>query len=48
MGKGKQNEFECKECGTKFNDQIHLERHVKFAHQRPKHDGFVQKWYWEN
>lgn len=40
-------EVRCKECGMEFNDILHLERHIKFAH-KPKHDGFVQKWYWNN
>ena len=43
----KDGKFKCKECGMIFNDLDHMERHIKFAH-KSKHDGFVQKWYWEN
>lgn len=40
-------EIKCKECHMIFYDLAHLERHMKYAH-KSKHDGFVQKWYWEN
>ncbi|MDE1863481.1 MAG: hypothetical protein KGI33_11305 [Thaumarchaeota archaeon] len=43
----KQKEFRCKECGMTFDEQVRLERHCKAAHPQ-KHDGFTQKWYWEN
>ncbi|HJU12900.1 MAG TPA: hypothetical protein VJ792_00395 [Candidatus Nitrosotalea sp.] len=46
MGDDKK-EFKCKECGMVFADVMHLERHAKFAH-KSKHDGFVQKWYWDS
>ncbi len=42
-----QQDFKCKECEMRFNDSIRLEVHFKVAH-KPKHDGFKQKWYWEN
>jgi hypothetical protein len=40
-------DFKCKECGMKFGDTGRLERHFKAAHPA-KHDGFRQKWYWDN
>ncbi len=43
----RKRDFNCKERGMRFNDLNRLERHFKVAH-RSKHDGFRQKWYWEN
>lgn len=43
-----QKEFKCKQCGMQFNDFVHLERHLKVHSHKSKHDGFTQKWYWEN
>ena len=40
-------EIQCKECHMKFTDDIRLKRHFMAAHKQ-KHDGFRQKWYWEN
>jgi len=42
-----QKDFKCKECEMRFNDPVRLEVHFKAAH-KPKHNGFKQKWYWEN
>lgn len=42
-----QKDFKCKECGMRFPDPVRLERHFRVAH-KSKHDGFKQKWYWEN
>lgn len=30
-----------------FDDAVRLDRHFKKAHPH-KHDGYAQKWYWEN
>jgi len=43
----KEKDFKCKECGMQFLDGIRLERHFRAAHPA-KHDGFRQKWYWDN
>ena len=43
----KEKNFKCKECGMQFLDGIRLERHYRAAHPA-KHDGFRQKWYWDN
>lgn len=40
-------DFQCKVCKIQFSDAIRLERHSKAAHPI-KHDGFKQKWYWDN
>ena len=44
---GRTKNFQCKECNMQFADPTRLERHFKTAHP-PKHEGFKQKWYWEN
>ena len=44
---GRKKDFQCKECGMKFDDPTRLERHFKAAHPS-KQEGFRQKWYWEN
>ena len=43
----KENNFQCKVCKMQFNENVRLERHFKTAHP-VKHDGFRQKWYWDN
>lgn len=43
----KKTDFQCKVCKMQFSDAIRLERHSKVAHP-VKHDGFRQKWYWDN
>ncbi len=48
MSKENQKDFKCKECEMRFDDPVRLERHFKAAHNKPKHDGFRPKWYWEN
>lgn len=43
----KKKDFKCKECNMRFDDPKRLEIHFKAAHPA-KHDGFKQKWYWDN
>jgi uncharacterized C2H2 Zn-finger protein len=43
----KKENFKCKKCNMIFDNSARLEIHFKTAHPA-KHDGFRQKWYWEN
>ncbi len=43
----KEKDFQCKIHKMQFSDIIRLERHSKVVHPT-KHDGFRQKWYWDN
>jgi len=43
----RKKDFQCRDCGMKFDDHVRLERHFKAAHPS-KQEGFRQKWYWEN
>ncbi len=43
----KENDLQCTICEMQFSDIVRLWRYSKDVHLT-RHDGFEQKWYWDN